>query len=148
MQEELLHSSTVSDNIVSSNLLTSYRLKGNALAQEGQSDPSKYLLAFNEFDKALQLASQLSDNDPGNFSSLKSQATIYDDYGKAREAQGDGKGALQAYGQELLIRQKLANKDKTNAGLQQALARIQKKIDNFKTALAKRNAGAATGTKP
>jgi hypothetical protein len=57
-------------------------------------------------------------------------------------ASGDKQGALAQYSNELDIRQKLANKDKTRSSWQTSADKTQKKVNELRAELAADSAGA------
>jgi tetratricopeptide (TPR) repeat protein len=147
-QEDLLNSGTGNNDIVLSNLLTSHRLKADALVQQGGADKTKFPLAFDEYEKALKIAKQLVEKDQGNTDWLGALSTVYDHYAKGLAASEDAAGAYAQYQNEVGVRQKLVNKDKTNQSWQKDLAATTAKRDAAKADLGKSGSGAANPAKP
>lgn len=136
LQTGILTGASENNDIVSSNLLTTHRLKGSALLQQAKtsdaaSAPAKYALAFAEYQAALGIAGHLVDKDAGNATWLVATAVACNQYAQAEEAFGDKQAALQLYGRELDARQKLVTKDKTNEVWQRGFSRAQAKISQL-----------------
>ncbi len=116
--------------------------KADALKVGVKTDPNNLSLSKAEYEAAIKIFKQLSDKDPGNANRLIPLAGAYKLYGDVLLGSGDKQGALAQYGNELDIRQKLANKDKTRSSWQTSADKTQKKVNELRAELAADSAGA------
>jgi tetratricopeptide (TPR) repeat protein len=141
--EDILKDNSVNNDQASSNLASAHLRKADALRAGIKTDASKLSLTIAEYDAATTIFRQLSDKDVGNANRLTPLAGAYKLYGDMLIASGDKQAALVQYDNELNIRRRLANKDKTRDSWQKALANAQKKVDQLTAELAAPGAAAS-----
>jgi tetratricopeptide (TPR) repeat protein len=129
-QEQILQNAPKDKaEVVSGNLLLSYRSIGDVLKNDAQATQSSYQPAFDQYNAAIKLGNQLLTDFPDNTTLwLTYISGTYDRYVAGLKAAGDLADALAQYQNELGVWQKFVAKDPTNPAWQSGLKSIQTKI--------------------
>jgi tetratricopeptide (TPR) repeat protein len=117
-------SQKIPDNdVVQSNLATSYRGQADVLFRQGDIDK-----ALAGYEKAIKIRQALLDKDSANAVQMEYIAPDYEHYGDALRKAGNAPAALAQYQKELTVRQQLVNRDPNRTDRTKKLADTRAKI--------------------